>query len=199
MSTLKKVLTLNRAMIPVEFKEPRDAFRIACKGNAFFMDTNWLRFSLDEWMEDKDALRTLKDFNAGDLNTVSFEIPVPPVMVLEYFDRVHPITIHPNRENVWKRDGGRCAYCKCDLRYKDSTLDHIYPKSKGGPDVWGNLAIACHECNHKKDDELLNDIHDMELSINPLTPSPTSILYHLSPYEVENMPEFWKHFFVEFQ
>ena len=195
----RKVLALNKALIPVDFKEPADAFRIACKGNAYFFDVNWNRFTMTEWMEDKDCLREIGEFGNQNMNTVKFEIPVPPVVVLEYFDRVHPITIHPNRENVWKRDGARCAYCKCDLIFNESTLDHVHPKSKGGPNTWKNLVISCKECNLKKADELLHDIHDMELSVEPVVPNITSILYRLSATEIENIPEFWKHFFVEYK
>jgi len=39
----------------------------------------------------------------------------------------------------------------------------------------------------------------MELSIEPFIPNRTSILYQLNAQEIENMPEFWKHFFVEFK
>ena len=201
MKAPRKVLALNRANLPVDFKEPQDAFRIACKGNAFFFDTNWMRYTLDEWIYEnvykKNGGLSLDQFE-GDVATVKYEIPVPPVMVLQYFDRVHPISVHPTRENIWKRDGGRCGYCLDNLHFKDATVDHIYPQSRGGPNIWTNLVTACQECNVTKDDDLLEDI-DMELMLEPVTPSPTSILYRLGPTEIENFPEFWKHFFVEFQ
>lgn len=192
----RKVLALNRAMIPVEFKDAKDAFRIVCKQRAFIFDTNWARYTLDEWI--LSNYRELGEFG-GSMNTVNFNIPLPPAIVLDEYDRVQRRTINPNRENVWKRDGAKCAYCKVPVRLKDATLDHVYPRSKGGPDIWENLVCACQPCNHKKDDELLHDIHDMELMVKPFAPNPTSILYDLSPQEIENMPEFWKHFFVEFK
>lgn len=197
-----RVLALNKGLIPVDFKDPRDAFRIACKGNAFFFDNNWMRYTLDEWIMEnclkKNGGLALGEFN-DEMNTVKYEIPVPPVMVLEYYEKVQPLNISPTRENIWKRDGAACAYCRKPLKLSEVTLDHIHPKSKGGPNAWFNLAACCAECNLKKADELLHNIHDMELSIEPFVPKRTSILYRLESWEVENMPEFWKHFFVEFK
>ena len=30
------------------------------------------------------------------------------------------------------------------------TLDHIVPKSRGGPKTWDNIVTSCHKCNTKK-------------------------------------------------
>jgi len=193
---MTKVLALNRGCIPVEFKDPRDAFRLLCKGNAYIFDVDFNRFSLDEWI--MTSMKTLGEFDAN-MNTVKYEIPVPPVIVLHYYEKVQRITMNPSRENIWKRDGAACAYCRKTLKLSEATLDHVHPKSKGGPNTWTNLATACMECNQKKDDELLHDIHDMELSVDLFVPNKTSILYTLEPHEIETMPEFWKRFFVEFK
>lgn len=42
-----------------------------------------------------------------------------------------------------------CAYCG---RPKPSTLDHVYPKSKGGMTVKQNLVASCADCNLRKSD-----------------------------------------------
>lgn len=198
----RKVLALNSACIPVDFKDPKDAFRILCKGNAYIFDINWTRYTLDEWIiehiEKTNGGLALGEFNAG-VNTVNFEIPIPPAIILQYYEKVRPIRINPTKENIWKRDGAACAYCRVPLKLNEVTLDHIHPKSKGGPNTFCNLVASCQECNNRKDDELLHNIHDMELSVEPFVPNRTSILYTLSPNEVEEIPEFWKHFFVEFK
>lgn len=43
---------------------------------------------------------------------------------------------------------GTCAYC--GQRYKNFTLDHIIPRSKGGPTRRWNLARTCTHCNGNK-------------------------------------------------
>lgn len=39
-----------------------------------------------------------------------------------------------------------CAYCGAKCQH----LDHIEPRSQGGPDGWDNLTAACAPCNHAK-------------------------------------------------
>jgi 5-methylcytosine-specific restriction endonuclease McrA len=53
-----------------------------------------------------------------------------------------------SRRAVFARDDYRCQYCG---RHADS-IDHIVPRSRGGRDVWDNLAAACRPCNSAKRD-----------------------------------------------
>lgn len=55
-----------------------------------------------------------------------------------------------NRENIWYRDMGKCAYCREDVSLRDLTFDHVYPRSLGGPADWENIVCACQECNVRK-------------------------------------------------
>ena len=55
------------------------------------------------------------------------------------------------RKIVHQKYGGRCAYCGCELEYKDMQADHIqsvYGKN-GGNEV-DNLMPACRMCNFYK-------------------------------------------------
>lgn len=47
------------------------------------------------------------------------------------------------REDIRRRDGGRCRYCGT----LGSCLDHVFPHSKGGADTMENLVLACERCN----------------------------------------------------
>ena len=51
------------------------------------------------------------------------------------------------RLRVYERDAYRCVYCGS---YKDLTVDHIHPESKGGETTLLNLATCCRKCNTLK-------------------------------------------------
>jgi 5-methylcytosine-specific restriction endonuclease McrA len=51
---------------------------------------------------------------------------------------------------IYQRDGGKCHLCHHYVSRKSFTLDHIIPKSKGGPGSWENLALAHLRCNVKR-------------------------------------------------
>jgi 5-methylcytosine-specific restriction endonuclease McrA len=53
-----------------------------------------------------------------------------------------------SRRGVFLRDDGRCQYCDRPAE----NVDHVVPRSRGGPHVWENVVAACQRCNaHKKD------------------------------------------------
>lgn len=68
------------------------------------------------------------------------------------------------REAVWAKSHGRCWYCGAFLARTDEiewnnsdadvrhafTVDHLIPKSEGGPSDIDNLVPACFSCNATK-------------------------------------------------
>lgn len=44
---------------------------------------------------------------------------------------------------------GRCSYC---AKEGATHLDHVVPRSRGGPDAPFNIVLACEQCNLKKGD-----------------------------------------------
>jgi 5-methylcytosine-specific restriction endonuclease McrA len=62
-------------------------------------------------------------------------------------------------EDVFSRDGGRCVYCGVETRRLRkgvsraadlATLDHVVPRSTGGPLRADNLVLACQACNNAR-------------------------------------------------
>ena len=54
------------------------------------------------------------------------------------------------REMVYNKYGGRCAYCGTSITYKDMQVDHRVPLARGGADNLDNYMPACRTCNHYK-------------------------------------------------
>ena len=50
--------------------------------------------------------------------------------------------------------GRRCVYCALPLCPEAATLDHVYPRARGGPNLPGNIVPACESCNQMKADML---------------------------------------------
>ncbi len=60
------------------------------------------------------------------------------------------------RSEVWQRDAGRCRYCGLSQIGQGSVfhIDHIQPKSRGGPTRLENLALQCPNCSLHKSNKL---------------------------------------------
>ena len=49
-----------------------------------------------------------------------------------------------------KTSPGLCHYCGRKFTFKELTLDHVVPLSRGGTTSPGNVVPACRECNKAK-------------------------------------------------
>lgn len=59
------------------------------------------------------------------------------------------------REEIYKKFDGHCAYCGRMIDYKDMQIDHVVPihawnEQECGTDDMDNLFPACRSCNHYK-------------------------------------------------
>ncbi len=79
--------------------------------------------------------------------------PFPAVIVLKKYISTRRINLHCNRKNVAWRDNNVCQYCGNKFRFKDITMDHIIPKSRGGEKTWMNIVAACKKCNNDKNNK----------------------------------------------
>ena len=56
------------------------------------------------------------------------------------------------RRAVFARDRWTCQYCGHERG--NLTVDHVIPRSKGGPSTWENIVTCCAPCNRRKGDRL---------------------------------------------
>lgn len=66
-----------------------------------------------------------------------------------------------DRQAVYKKFGGRCAYCGREIAYKDMQVDHKIPQRNGGTDNILNLMPSCRTCNHYKRAESVESFRKM--------------------------------------
>lgn len=100
------------------------------------------------WIQEKVDILESHDRK---IRSVKEHYSVPAVLRLRYYIQPKRFRrVRLSRENIFLRDEYTCQYCNKEFAYKDLTLDHVMPVSRGGPKSWKNLVAACHKCNHKK-------------------------------------------------
>jgi hypothetical protein len=83
----------------------------------------------------------------GPVALISLEVPEPQT------ERLKPGQVPERQQETFKQRllkelSEKCVYCDGPAVDKD----HIFPRSKGGPDIWDNLVAACKSCNDQKGD-----------------------------------------------
>ena len=78
------------------------------------------------------------------------ETIIPNIIRLNYEIAVPDLELPFCRENIFVRDDYTCQYCGKHFPASELTLDHVYPKSRFGPDIWENIVACCERCNSEK-------------------------------------------------
>lgn len=55
-----------------------------------------------------------------------------------------------NRNKIYNKYNGQCAYCGNRIEIESFEIDHKEPKRSGGTDEENNLMPTCKTCNHYK-------------------------------------------------
>ncbi len=78
----------------------------------------------------------------------------PTVIVAVNYARVPKKRPKLCAKNIRERDGNRCQYTGALLRPDEGSLDHVVPRSRGGPDTWENLVWSSRQVNTRKGNRL---------------------------------------------
>lgn len=73
------------------------------------------------------------------------------------------------RERIYQRDNYQCLHC---YSFDNLSIDHIWPHSKGGLDIYENLQTLCRSCNSSKNDNLIaesNQNYAIDMEQTPLS------------------------------
>src|SRR3712207_2550496 len=121
-----------------------------------------------------------------ELHAEATTLPRPMVIRLVAYVRV-PRDTHKRkitRRAVFARDQWTCQYCGSR---SNLTVDHVIPRSKGGPSSWENIVASCAPCNRRKGDHLAHQV-GMHPRTKPRTPRPEVFIHVASP----TIPAAWK-------
>lgn len=97
----------------------------------------------------------------------------PTVLIAQNFAKMPKKSFRgkPSKDAIYIRDGGIDQYTGKKLKRDEATIDHIMPKSKGGRDVWENLALTSKDINSRKGNKL-NHEAGLTLIRKPEAPKP---------------------------
>jgi 5-methylcytosine-specific restriction endonuclease McrA len=101
------------------------------------------------------------------LRTMSRSFPAPSIIRLLKYVHIPYKGVILNRQNIFRRDRFTCQYCGVGT---ELTIDHVLPRSRGGPSSWENLVTACKLCNSRKGDNTPEEAA-MPLIQKPFKPS----------------------------
>ncbi|MDO8142017.1 MAG: HNH endonuclease [Candidatus Brocadiales bacterium] len=150
------VLVLNKFFMALHVISAKRAFVLLCKESAEVISVDDGKFSSYNFESWKDvSLYKVKsglpdEDNTSWIRTVSFEIEVPKIIRLLFYEKLPRSNVKFNRRNIFARDENKCQYCGKRFPTSELSLDHIVPKAYDGKTTWTNIVCACTDCNKKK-------------------------------------------------
>lgn len=172
------VLVLNRHYLAVHIISVRRAFALLCRDLAEVIhceDGQFANYNFESWREVSELKARFKEPQEDWIKSVNFEIQVPRVIRLLFYDRVPKQTVRFNRRNIFARDSNRCQYCGKKFPMSELSLDHVMPRSRGGQTTWENIVCCCVQCNVRKGGRTPLEAH-MSLVRTPVKPKRSPLL-----------------------
>ncbi|MHB8492553.1 MAG: HNH endonuclease [Solirubrobacteraceae bacterium] len=162
-SVLGRVLVLNATYEPINVCSIRRAIVLLLKDKAEMIERG-----------------------TSSVHAESYAVARPVVIRLVAYVRVphHAHRRKITRRAVFARDGWACQYCGSR---SNLTVDHVIPRSKGGPSSWENIVASCGPCNRRKGDRLLAQA-GMKLRCPPRTPHAEIFIHVATP----TIPRAWR-------
>ena len=92
------------------------------------------------------------------------------------------------RRAVFARDSWTCQYCGTGSHL---TVDHVIPRSRGGPSDWENIVTSCAPCNRRKGNRTPVET-GMHPRSAPRAPGPTIFIRVAAPV----IPTAWQQYLL---
>jgi 5-methylcytosine-specific restriction endonuclease McrA len=113
-------------------------------------DQQYASHDFDSWREVSEFRSRFEREHHEWVRCVRFELAVPRVIRLLFYDRLPKRSVRFSRRNIYARDRNRCQYCGKRFSTSELSLDHVVPRSQGGRATWENIVCCCVKCNTNK-------------------------------------------------
>ncbi len=185
----ENVLVLNRLWQAVNICSARRALCLLFQGNAHVVHSegkNFTTLDFEGWRN----FSVKSPAESRMVQTISFRIRVPKVILLVFFDRMPRKEVKLTRHNIFERDKHQCQYCGEVLDRRELNLDHVIPRNRGGLTTWENLVCSCITCNTRKGNRI-----PKEAGMKPIRP-PKRPKWRpfLTISRICHSEETWRHF-----
>lgn len=175
------VLVLNRHWQAIDTRTPAEAFCQLAAGAATALDITPSQLRPVRWSEWLNLPIRPEDRSIA---TVRGPVRVPTVVIAVNFGRVPKRRPPLNARSIRERDGFRCQYTGRLLGPEEGSLDHVIPRSRGGPNTWENLVWSARDVNTRKGNRLPHEA-GLRLQRSPQPPPelPATVLIR-NPHQV---------------
>ena len=172
------VLVLNRHYAALRVVSARRAFCMLFKQAAEIVsiqDSQYLSYDFESWREVSKYRAKYEHEHHEWVRCVRFELAVPRIIRLLFYDRLPRQPVKFNRRNIYARDRNRCQYCGKKFSTSELSIDHVIPKSCGGGMDWRNVVCCCVRCNVRKGGRLPQEA-GMRLITEPIKPKRSPVV-----------------------
>ena len=163
---MSDTLVMNRNFYAIHIVNWQRAISLLYQGHAEAVDEELQMYSFDDW---KELSAEMQEHPSGFVHTPTFRIAIPEVIRLTRYDRLPRAEVKFTRRNIYEHYHYKCCYCGRQHKTSELNLDHVIPKSRGGPTDWTNIVTACLPCNTKKTDKTPREA-GMKLLFQPTKP-----------------------------
>jgi 5-methylcytosine-specific restriction endonuclease McrA len=190
------VLVLNKHYMAIRVVGAKRAFSLLCRDLAevvSYEQGTYANYDFKSWCEVSQCRREFEPNGHDWVATVNFDIAVPRIIRLLFYDRLPRGEVKFNRRNIFARDRNSCQYCGKRFPTSELSLDHVVPRSAGGGATWENIVCACMRCNVKKGGRTPKQAH-MALIQKPVKPRRNPLIHvHLGYDRYRSWKQFLDH------
>ena len=186
------VLVLNKSWMAVRVQSLKKALSKVTAGRAKILDP--ISSQLYTWEDWLSTFFTEKEteVNYETIRSKYWSFKKPKIIICTSYNKIPHTSLKLSRRNILIRDRFTCQYTGKRVTYKNATLDHIVPKSKGGKTSWTNLVACTFEVNVKKADRTPEEA-GLKLIHVPKKPQ-WSPIYAIS---LKKRPKCWENYIKE--